>query len=61
MFSGVEEGCIGNEWVVTFSLDLAKSWHLSALFLMKLLSNQVNEDFEASSNENIKLSISFTT
>ena len=31
---------------------------LSALLFMRLLSNQLNEDFEASSSEDIKLSIS---
>ena len=31
---------------------------LSALLFMRLLSNQLNEDFEASSSEVIKLSIS---
>ena len=31
---------------------------LSPLLFMRLLSNQLNEDFEASSSEDIKLSIS---
>ena len=43
-----------------FSLELTKRWHLSILPFMRLLSNQVNNDFEASSNEAIKLSVSLT-
>ena len=34
--------------IVTFSLELTKRWHLSALLFMRLLSNQVIKDLEAS-------------
>ena len=34
--------------------------HLSAVFLTRLMSNQINKDFEASLNETNQLSISFT-
>ena len=44
--------------VATFSLEMTKRWHLSALLYMRLLSNQVKQDFKASSDEAIKLSTS---
>ena len=44
-------------YTVTFSLELNKTWHLSALLFVRLLSNQVNKDFQALSNEATKLSI----
>ena len=42
-----------------FSLELSRKLHLSAVFLMRLMSNQINKDFEASFNETNQLSISF--
>ena len=38
--------------------ELTKPWHILPLLFLRLLSNQVNKDFEASSNKAIKLSIS---
>ena len=43
-----------------FSIKTDQKVHLSALLFMRLLSNQVNIDFEASSNEAIKLSMPLT-
>ena len=44
--------------IFTFLLELTKRWHLLALLLMRLFSNQVNKDFVAFSSGTIKLSIS---
>ena len=45
--------------ILTFLLEVTKKCNLSTLLLMRLLSKQLNKVFEDSSNETIKLSVSF--
>ena len=43
--------------IFTFPLELTKKCHLLASLFMRLLSNQINKDFVASSNETINMAM----